>query len=1070
MVIFFGVMLISTAGWMVSLLSPRSAARRHLVLIAALAACALLPLAAGVRWGTRWTLVAVSSRPGQGELVNPQAAAAPGNALERDTPQHESADDDAEPAPTIVAAPTIAPAPNLHAAQTSVDESIGRGGSISMTTWVAAIYGLVAGVLMLRLIASMVALARLKRRATETDARTDGVRILEADVAVPLAVGFGRLAIVLPRGFRAAVGAGELQDVLAHEAEHLRRKDHWVMLLQEAAAAVYWPIVTVHLLNRALVRAREELCDNAVLAAREPAAYCRTLLSVAERARRGRRTIIAQLAPSVLRRGELERRVALALDGRRDRRTGVGRRISWTVAATLIAAMVLGGTTRLVAVAEEPPASDSAVDASATNATTASIGSIDWTGLPKVDMDHPALHRGVVLGPDGKPLAGASVYAASTIELLEMADEAKATVEALGSVRAVTDAEGRFQFVAEDLTWVTPAGVRERWETLLVATKDGVAPGWLKTWGADRGFREHWHPWQDREVAIQTRPPAPLTGRLTLEGGAPLSGAGVQLAALMAPVKYDLNVHIPQEEVNEVGLFGTIDYAEQIYRPQVLPGLVTEATTDDDGRFELPGLPEGFIANIEITHPKAVTTTLRVAIRAIEPVYIKRSHGGDAPAPSPTLYGSGFTTELAQGTVLRGHVIDGSASGNKPVAGIGVAYANHNAKQGWWGQQFKTDADGRFEVTGLAKQPRGYELAFVGSFAAPFASHRQQVVPGDDGYIKLQPAVPYRLKLVDAKGEPIDREVTSIQVQATPGDIRSGITSRFNDAERIGPGVYEGIVPLGPGAVLVKRGAKADRPAAVDPKAFFAPNRKDWTPEEQRYAYGDAWRIAQTPIVTTDGLSVGANWTVDQLGLAAVAFTYGRTGDGVLELTATVASDVPVQVTLVDEAGAPVTDARVERQLDKYNGEGLPATFAVYGLHPQRPELLRFSQEQRSLIGTLSTTWTSEPLRVVMRPAATLLGRIVDASGELSSDFGIRVVGEGLAPDTFVGGRVFNTTEKPGERKGEFRLDVPPGTDVRGEWIRRAQDQLTRPSAGAAFGPVAPKPGETLNFGDLVAP
>ena len=182
-----------------------------------------------------------------------------------------------------------------------------------------------------------------------------------------------------------------------------------------------------------------------------------------------------------------------------------------------------------------------------------------------------------MLAPDGKPLSGAAVYAASTIELSDMADADEVGIEDLGPVRAVTDAEGRFQFEAEDLTWVTPAGERKRWEALLVATKEGLPPAWLKTWGADRSFREPWHPRLDRDVAIRTRLPATLTGALLLEGGVPLAGARIRLTGLMAPIEYDLDKHIPREEENPLGLFQTIDYAETIYLPQLLPGLNLEA-------------------------------------------------------------------------------------------------------------------------------------------------------------------------------------------------------------------------------------------------------------------------------------------------------------------------------------------------------------------------------------------------------------------------------------------------------------------------------------------------------------
>jgi hypothetical protein len=553
----------------------------------------------------------------------------------------------------------------------------------------------------------------------------------------------------------------------------------------------------------------------------------------------------------------------------------------------------------------------------------------------------------------------------------------------------------------------------------------------------------------------------------------------VRLTGLMAPVEYDLERHIPQEEKVSLGLFSGVDYAETLYRPGVLPGLVTETTTDQDGHFELPGLPEGFIAQVEISHPQAVTTGLRVAIRAIEPVYrdsfaVLDTANDASPEPNkeptPTLYGSGFTMELEPGIVLRGQVVSAAWGDRKLLAGVTVAQANHNSPDGMSGQKFTTDAEGRFEITGLSPYPEGYELAFIGSFSVPYRSQRQRIVAGRDASVELQPAVSYRLTLRDPQGEPVEREVYSIEVQQTPGSVRREVKERFNTAVQAAPGMYEGIVPTGSGAVLVKRGAKTDRPAAVDPKAFFEPGRTDWTLEEERYAYGDAWRIVQVGVSETDQLAPNANPVHEQLELAGAVFTNARQEDGVLELAAVVYSDPPVEATLVDEAGELVHNSRVERQFERYKAEGLPATFPVHGLHPERAEFLMFYQEERRLIATLSTTWTSEPIRVVMRPAATLLGRFVDSSGQLDDDFGMRLLGDGVIPDAFVAGRVFNTTETPGEREGEFRWALPPGIEVRGEFVRRTYDHRTRPSVGTAFGPLVPQPGETIDLGDLTVP
>ncbi len=722
------------------------------------------------------------------------------------------------------------------------------------------------------------------------------------------------------------------------------------------------------------------------------------------------------------------------------------------------------GAQQPISTPAEPPKVPAKVPAKVAPAPKAMLES---SSIPKVSLENPTLHRGIVLGPDGHPLPGASIYAASTIELLEIAKADKVGVKDLGPVRAVTDAQGRFEFNAQDLSWVTPAGVRKRWETLLVAARDGVVSGWIEIYGDDRGFRSHWNPLPGKDVAIRTRPPAALAGAFSLEGGTPLAEARVRLTALFAPVEYDLDRHIPMEEKKESGLFSGIDYAESLHRPWVLPGLKTEATTDKDGRFELPGLPEGFIAELEVAHPQAVTTKLRAAVRRIEPVY--RQSSGGREETKPTLYGSGFKIELQKGIILRGQVTSAEFGRNTKAAGISVALANHNSLDGMWGDRVKTDSEGRFLVTGLAKYLEGYELAFAGSFAAPFRSARQRIVDGIVARVQLEDAVPYRLKLTDRAGNPIDRTVFSVDVQQTPGTIRRDIKTRFNDAERVAPGVYEGIVPIGPGAVLVKRGKKTDRPAVVNPKAFFEPGRIDWTPEEERYAYGDAWHIATPGVSTTDGLAANRNPLQDQLGLAAAVFTKASKDQGVLELTAVVDSDPPVEFTLVDEAGKPVENVQVQRLFAmEYNFDKLPSRISVDGLHPQRAEPLQFFQDQRQLIATVSAKWTAEPVRVVLRPAAKLTGRFVDQAGQLRFDFVIRILGPAVMPDTFLW-----VTDKPGEHLGEFRQVLTPGFEVRGEFVRYSSNSVewnTRPAFGPAFGPVIPKPGETINLGNIKSP
>ena len=129
---------------------------------------------------------------------------------------------------------------------------------------------------------------------------------------------------------------GRLRDVLIHECAHLVRRDHHVSVMQLVARALFWPLPPVHLMNRELSRAREEVCDNFVLRRGDPVAYARTLLEIAESAPGPACT---SPALGLLQgRWRLEDRVAGLLDERRDLMTRVDRRTRALVAALLVAA------------------------------------------------------------------------------------------------------------------------------------------------------------------------------------------------------------------------------------------------------------------------------------------------------------------------------------------------------------------------------------------------------------------------------------------------------------------------------------------------------------------------------------------------------------------------------------------------------------------------------------------------------------------------------------------------------------------------------------------------------------
>jgi len=71
--------------------------------------------------------------------------------------------------------------------------------------------------------------------------------------------------LLLPVGLLPDLHGEELDALLAHELAHVRRRDHWVRLVEIAATALFWWYPVTWWARRALRRAEERCCDEWVL-------------------------------------------------------------------------------------------------------------------------------------------------------------------------------------------------------------------------------------------------------------------------------------------------------------------------------------------------------------------------------------------------------------------------------------------------------------------------------------------------------------------------------------------------------------------------------------------------------------------------------------------------------------------------------------------------------------------------------------------------------------------------------------------------------------------------------------
>ena len=189
------------------------------------------------------------------------------------------------------------------------------------------------------------------------------------EVERPSVCGFFRPRILAPPDLLAELSQEELQQVVIHEMEHLRRGDDWTNLLQKICLVLF-PIHPVLLwVERRVCAERELACDDSVLRSScGRKAYARCLTHLAEHAmvRRGYALVLGAWE----RRSELVRRVHRIL---RRPTEGMSAWRAKLVTAGLMAA-VLAGTAALARcpqLVSFAPAAESTMQASDVQAARA---------------------------------------------------------------------------------------------------------------------------------------------------------------------------------------------------------------------------------------------------------------------------------------------------------------------------------------------------------------------------------------------------------------------------------------------------------------------------------------------------------------------------------------------------------------------------------------------------------------------------------------------------------------------------------------------------------------------------
>ncbi|MCA9127624.1 MAG: hypothetical protein KDB22_11085 [Planctomycetales bacterium] len=523
-------------------------------------------------------------------------------------------------------------------------------------------------------------------------------------VSGPIAAGICSPKVVLPREFAHCTNSQQLKDTLTHELAHILRSDQIMVLLQNVANALFWVHPLVRAVNQHLAKAREEVCDNYVLAATDAPSYSRNLLALAQLLQSPQ--TLSGAVGLFTSRWKLEQRVSGLLDEHRSRET--------TLSKTRFACIL--GMAGLVGLGVAMTTISLASDSGESNSTAVQVAG---------EASDEIVVTGVVMRPDNTPAAGAVVHV--------IANPSASLRRLLGGdfeppvAEFTTDQFGRFQariskrpFGEIDLTGTN---YENEWKgTVIGASLQGHGCTWVR-------FSQL----QDNESPVlHLVNDVPVRGRVVDLEGNPIPGVVVKAGSLRTSETGDVSEWL---DAIRAGHRHETAFPLAAHNTKLNAIAVRDTVvTDSGGRFEMHGLGRDRIIELEFRADQIAFEQAQVVTRQMEPIVATI-----VSAESQRVFGSDFTLSASPSQVIQGTVLD--ATTREPLTGVRVeAYKLAGSMIG--GRQelsTTTDASGRFRLTGLPKfQPdadkyhRNNYLMFRPNDDQPYFM-RQIEVPGSDG-------------------------------------------------------------------------------------------------------------------------------------------------------------------------------------------------------------------------------------------------------------------------------------------------------------------------------------------------
>ena len=199
-----------------------------------------------------------------------------------------------------------------------------------------------------------------------------------------------------------------------------------------------------------------------------------------------------------------------------------------------------------------------------------------------------------MLGPDGRPVAGAKLYRTPATGNLGR--------PYLANEYATTGPDGRFQFFADKQAVLTHRDEKYHFEKAVVAA---AAPNYGVAWTevpADG---------PSDDLTLQLVEDETITGQIVDLEGRPVPGATLQVLEVRGAVGEDLGPWLEAAKAKE-GLGKTVD-GQHLARVTI--ALAPMVTTDAQGRFRLTGIGRNRLVMVQLDGPTIASEYLNILTR-----------------------------------------------------------------------------------------------------------------------------------------------------------------------------------------------------------------------------------------------------------------------------------------------------------------------------------------------------------------------------------------------------------------------------------------------------------------------